>query len=107
MTLSSDRLELIAVVDLIEGDGSTVVPVDYKKGRPPRHGPAWDPELVQLCVQGLLLRDNGYDCEAGELYFAETRERRRIEFDDHLVAKSLGYVERLREVARREAPHLR
>lgn len=104
VTLSSDRLGLIAVVDLVEGDSASVRPVDYKKGRAPRHGPAWEPELIQLCVQGLLLRENGYDCEAGELYFAETRERRTVEFDEALVSKTLEYVEALRDVARVEAP---
>jgi CRISPR-associated protein Cas1 len=103
--LGSERLGLVAVIDLLEpGDGS-VVPVDTKKGRPPAHGPAWEPELLQLCVQGLLLREHGYVCDHGELYFAQTRERRRVVFDDALVDQTLALVERLREVAgRAEAP---
>src|SRR5579859_6571857 len=32
--LSSDAYGLIAKMDLVEGDGAAVVPVDYKKGRP-------------------------------------------------------------------------
>jgi CRISPR-associated protein Cas1 len=103
--LGSERFGLVAVIDLLEpGDGS-VVPVDTKKGRPPAHGPAWEPELLQLCVQGLLLREHGYVCDHGELYFAQTRERRRVDFDDALVEQTLALVERLREVAgRAEAP---
>jgi hypothetical protein len=34
VTLSSQTHLLIAKMDLIEGEGGTVVPVDYKKGSP-------------------------------------------------------------------------
>lgn len=36
VTLSSDRLGVIARLDLVEGAGGAVVPVDYKKGVPHR-----------------------------------------------------------------------
>lgn len=103
VTLGSQRLGLIAKADIIESaeDGS-VVPVEIKRGRPPSHGPAWSPELVQLCAIGLLLQDHGYKCTHGEIFFAETRERRAVPFDDELVSKTLDVVRRLRLVA--EAP---
>ena len=97
--LGSERLGLIAVADIIESSGGSVVPVEVKRGRPPLHGPAWSPELVQLCAIGLLLRDNGYECAEGEIYFAETRERRTVEFDEKLVSQTLDLVEKLRVVA--------
>ena len=57
VTLSSPRLGLIAKLDLIESDGGRVVPVDCKRGKHPHVGTAaHDPERVQLCAQGLLLR---------------------------------------------------
>jgi CRISP-associated protein Cas1 len=103
--IGSERLGLIAVIDLLEADDGAVRPVDVKKGRPPSHGPAWEPELVQLCVQGLILRDAGYTCDRGVLYFAETNERRVVEFDEQLVDRTLDLVRRLRLVASRaEAP---
>lgn len=37
ITLSSDRLGIIAKLDLVEGEGNVVTPVDYKKGKRP-HG---------------------------------------------------------------------
>jgi CRISP-associated protein Cas1 len=57
VTLSSETLGLIAKLDLIESEDGSVQPVDYKRGRRP-HVPAGahEPELVQLCVQGLILR---------------------------------------------------
>jgi CRISP-associated protein Cas1 len=39
ITLSSTRLGLIARMDLIEGEGNRVTPVDYKPRRPPQTPP--------------------------------------------------------------------
>ncbi len=51
--LASEHLGLTAKIDLVEGEGSRVTPVDYKRGKRP-HLPkgAYEPELVQLCAQG-------------------------------------------------------
>jgi len=100
VTLSSERLGLIARLDLVEGSGDAVTPVDYKRGKRPHVDKgAWDPERVQLCVQGLLLRDHGYTCDEGILYFAGSRERVRIPFDDELVAQTTDAIGGLRAVA--------
>ena len=81
ITLSSDRLGLIARMDLIESDGAKVTPVDYKRGKRPHvERGAYDPERVQLCVQGMLLREHGYECDEGVLYFVGSRERVRVAF---------------------------
>jgi CRISP-associated protein Cas1 len=100
VTLSSDRLGLIAKLDLIEVEDGAVVPVDYKRGSRP-HVPAgaYEPELAQLCVQGLILEDNGYRCDEGALYFRASRERVRVRFDAELRSKALAAVHGLRLVA--------
>jgi len=54
---------------------------------------------VQLCVQGLLLEDNGYRCTEGVLYFAESRERVRVVFDDELRDATRNAIGGLRLVA--------
>lgn len=98
--LSSSELGLVARIDLVEADGTSVCPVDYKRGSPPSIPErAWEPERVQLCVQGILLREAGYHCDHGELWFAETRQRVRVEFDDALVARTLQLVLDLRAAA--------
>lgn len=103
--VSSDQLGLIARIDLLESDGVKVQPVDYKRGRAPANvRRAWDPERVQLCVQGLILRENGYDCDGGVLYFAESRERVDVPFEDSLIAQTLEAVLGLREVAAKDLP---
>ena len=77
ITLSSNRLGLIAKMDLVEGEGSRVTPVDYKRGKRPHvQQGAYEPERVQLCVQGLILEEHGYECSEGVLYFVESNPRR-------------------------------
>ena len=100
VTLSSERLGLIARMDLVESVDGRVAPVDYKHGKRPHvERGAYEPERVQLCVQGLLLREHGYDCAEGVLYFVGSRERVRVEFDDALVETTRRAVEGLRRVA--------
>ena len=100
ITLSSNRLGLIAKMDLIEGEGNTVTPVDYKRGKRP-HVPkgAYDPERIQLCVQGLILEEHGYTCNEGVLYFVESKERVRVAFDDELRTLTHNAVNGLRLIA--------
>lgn len=97
--LSSRRLGLIAKADIIEQQDGEVVPVEVKRGRPPKNDSAWMPEKVQLCVIGLILRDNGYKCSEGQIYFAKTRKRTTIPLDDTLVEYTLQLIEKLRVVA--------
>ncbi len=100
ITLSSNRLGLIAKMDLVEGEGSVVTPVDYKRGKRP-HIPqgAYDPERIQLCVQGLILEEHGYTCYEGVLYFVESKERVRVVFDEELRAQTRAAVDGLRFIA--------
>lgn len=98
--VSSSRLGLSARIDVVEAAGGRVVPVDVKKGKPPGTPEgAWEPERVQLCVQGLLLREEGFRTDHGELYFAGARRRVRVDFDEQLVARTLELVEAARAVA--------
>ena len=85
LELSSDALGLIAKLDLAEFEGRRAVPVDTKRGKRP-HVPrgAYDPERVQLCAQGLLLEEHGYESPEGVLYFAASRERVKVVFDAEL-----------------------
>jgi len=79
--MGSARLGATAKMDLIEartgGDdlfrALEVCPVDYKAGAP-REGAdgneLWDADKMQLGVQALILRDNGYTCSEGVTYFS-------------------------------------
>jgi len=87
-------------IDLLEGDGSQVTPVDYKRGEAPGipEG-AYEPERVQLCAQGLVLMENGYLCQEGIIYFAKSKKRVTIPFDQGLVGRTKQLIADLREVA--------
>lgn len=96
--LSSEELGATAVIDLIEREGRRVRPVDYKRGKRPAVAEgAWEPERVQLCVQGLLLREHGYQCHEGVLYFAGSKQRVRVRFTPQLVERTQELLRSLRE----------
>jgi CRISPR-associated protein Cas1 len=100
--LASDRLGVIARIDLVEGAGRSVVPVDYKKGAPRAgdDGPvAWPADRVQVGVQALILRDNGYDCQEAVLYYSATRQRVRVPLDAALIAETTAAIAAARATA--------
>ncbi|MGH2763644.1 MAG: CRISPR-associated protein Cas4 [Thermoleophilaceae bacterium] len=103
--LSSDELGLIAKVDLLEPRGRSVVPIEYKRGRPRSpEQPLWEPELAQVCAHVLLLREARFRVEHAEVYFSETRTRHRVEIDDELIASTLRAIAELRNTAARDEP---
>lgn len=100
VTVGSDKLGAIARIDLIEIENERVIPVDYKRGEPPdTPAGAWEPERVQVCLQGLLLRENGYECEEGALYFVKSQQRVRVPFTDELIARTLELLDQARQTA--------
>jgi CRISPR-associated protein Cas1 len=100
VALSSSQLGLSAKIDLVEGEGGAVSPVDYKRGKPPPNElGAYEPERVQLCAYGLLLRENGYACERGVLYFAAAKTRVTVELDEALCSRTLELLAQARQTA--------
>jgi len=103
--LGSETLGVVAKLDLVEATVETlptcpesgarntaertalrVVPVEYKSG-PPRAAAdgslvLWDADRMQLGLQMLLLRENGYACDEGVVYYRQTRQRVRFTLDD-------------------------
>ncbi|HLI31567.1 MAG TPA: CRISPR-associated endonuclease Cas1 [Solirubrobacteraceae bacterium] len=105
ITVSSARLGLIAKIDVLRSKDGVVVPVEYKRGLPRSpEAPLWQPELVQLCAQVLILRDCGYEVPHAEAYFAQTRSRYRVEITEELVAATLDAVKSLRADAEGDQP---
>ena len=102
--LSDDDLGAIARIDLVEADGLTVTPVDYKRGTVPNiPGNVYEPERVQLCLQGLLLRAHGYRCNEGVIYFVGSKRRVTVAFDDELVTRTRSLLHETRAMANRGA----
>lgn len=102
VTLSSERVRVIAKLDLIEVENGSVTPVDYKHGRPKESNDTmglWPADRVQLALQGLILREHGYDCKEGVVYYATTKQRVRVEFDDDLIQEAESAARRAWKLA--------
>lgn len=107
VSLSSDAYGLIAKLDLIEVAEGIVTPVDYKRGTPRKNEStgeleAWDADRVQLAVQALVLRDNGYSCDEGVIYYVSTKQRVRVPIDEVLVTQTLQALADARRAASSE-----
>ena len=87
--MGSDRLGIVAKMDLVESKAEKddllsvleVCPVDYKAGAPREGEDAnelWDTDRMQLGLQALILRDNGYTCNEGVIYYRATKQRVRL-----------------------------
>jgi CRISPR-associated protein Cas1 len=98
--LSAPKEGLTAKMDLIEGSGNHVIPVDYKRGEvPDNEDRAWDPDRVQLCAQALVLKENGYSCNRGVLYYIASKTRVDVPIDEFLAIRTQHLVGELRKLA--------
>lgn len=101
LSLTGEKVGITCRIDLLEGDGQNVTPVEYKRGEAPRipEG-AYEPDRVQLCAQGLVLKENNYRCDGGIIYFAASKKRVRIDFDKALVNRTKDLISELRSTAK-------
>ena len=100
LSLSSDHLGLVAKLDLLEDEEGRACPIDYKRGHGPGDGDGiWDADRIQLGVQMLLVRENGYPCERGYVYYAETKQRVALPWTEALERLVLETVTQARRVA--------
>ena len=101
LMLSAPGEGLICKIDVLEIEGNVATPIDYKRGKQPDipEG-AWEPERVQVCAQGLILREAGYRSDRGELYFIESKRRVPVVFDDELVARTRELISSLRRMGK-------
>ena len=91
MTLSSEEHRVIAKLDLTKFQDGRATPIDYKRGRPKRTEDgleAWPSDQVQLAVQALVLRANGYQCVEGIIFYQKTRQRVRITFGSKVIEEA-------------------
>lgn len=101
VSLSSDALGLTAKLDLVSTLGDEAVPVETKRGHvPDRPERSYEPERVQLMAQGLLLREHGYRCTHGFLYYRGSRTRVEVPFTPELEATTRDYLARAQAAAR-------
>lgn len=83
VTLSAPVEGLVAKMDLIDSQSGQAIPVEYKRGRAPEDGCCGQPsDMVQLAAQALVLRENGWAVERGFFYYAESREKVEVFFEE-------------------------
>lgn len=105
VSLGSDTLGLSGKLDLVETEGDTATPVDTKRGHVPDNPlHCYEPERVQLMAQGLLLREHGYRCAEGLLYFAASRRRVAVPLDEALEARTRFLLAEAHAAMRRTEP---
>lgn len=99
LLLSSDAHRLIARIDLVETSGTKATPVDYKRGKAPEYGAAWDPDQVQICVQAFILRDKGWQVDEGIIYYVASKRRITIPITPELEAMTENAIANARRTA--------
>lgn len=118
--LGSERLGVLAKLDLVEMrttpvdeaapdlfSVTEVCPVDYKAGSPNagEHGvELWDTDRMQLGLQVLVLRDNGYCCKQGIIYYRGTKQRVPLEVTPELEAWVIDRIAAARRTATEPIP---
>jgi CRISPR-associated protein Cas1 len=110
--LGSERFGVVAKMDLVEatlggGGVESVCPVDYKAGSPREGEEAnelWDTDRMQLGVQCLVLRENGYRCDGGIIYYRGTKQRVPLEYTAELEAWILAKIAAARAVSKGPIP---
>jgi len=127
LTLSSEKLKLIAKLDLAEIDESnhTAIPVEYRKGRPQHihltddqlpdelepgeemqltRVEPWPTDRVQVGLQTLLLEEHGYTVPHAVLYYASEKRKLTIAVDDDLRNEALSTLEQAVNAAQHDRP---
>jgi len=103
VVLGSERLGITGKLDLVSTADNSAVPVETKRGRVPNNEHhCYEPERVQLMAQGLLLREHGYQCDHGVLYFAGSRTRVDVPFTAELEARTRELIAEARAAADRD-----
>lgn len=81
MPLWSARLGLTGRADIVEFNGETPYPVEYKSGSARK----WAHEAIQVCAQAICLEEMlGVAVPAGAIWYHASKQRREIEFSADL-----------------------
>lgn len=98
--ISAHEIGIVCRLDLIEGKDGHVIPVEYKRGYIPKiEGGAYESDKVQLCAQGLALKENGYECNEGIIYFVKSKQKVPVIFDEFLISRTKELINGLRLMA--------
>ena len=105
--ISSEKLGICGVIDLVESrDGKRLI-VDYKKGSPWRtvdgEWIAKQNDALQLAGYALLLRENGIYVDGADIYYTEIKHHVPVELSDELLQAFHDTTDQARQTAERGA----
>lgn len=106
ITLSSDRLRVVAKMDVVQIEDGHARPIDYKRGRPAETSAgleAWPADRVQIVLQAIVLRESGYRCDEGIVYYRSTNQRVRVAISEDAIQEAETAVASAWKAARQGA----
>jgi CRISPR-associated exonuclease Cas4 len=101
--LYSEELRLSGFADVVEEEGESFIPVEYKHGKEGK----WLNDHVQLCAQAMCLEERLPDraqIPYGYIFYFGSRRRVQVHFTPDLRAKTMETIELAFEVASRDRP---
>jgi len=101
ITLSSVDFGIISKLDILESKLGKVSPVEIKKGSGPEEG-AWPADIVQIGAQIQILKDNGYRCNEGYIYYSASNKKIRIEYNDDVLIELITSINGLQSSVEKE-----
>jgi CRISP-associated protein Cas1 len=113
--LGSARYGVTCKLDLVETvpdpddlfNRLSACPVEYKVSAPQVGEDGvriWDTDKMQLGLQCLILRENGYRCDAGLLYYRQTKQRIQLDYTPELENWIVQQIEAARVCANGAIP---
>ncbi|ACK64596.1 CRISPR-associated protein Cas4 [Rippkaea orientalis PCC 8801] len=97
----SDRLQIKGIIDAVEEKESSLVPVEYKKGRMSQHLN----DHFQLCAAALCLEEKtGKIITYGEIFYHANRRRQRVDFSDRLRCSTEQAIHHTHELVNQKMP---
>lgn len=102
--LTSDRLKLTGIVDLVEGDADGARIVDYKRGsarRDPETGEriAKEYDAVQVAAHSMLLEETGMKVASAAIYYAADKRHVPVDLNPDLMDFARESIEKARRSA--------
>ncbi len=116
LSLTSEKLGITGKLDAIEEDNNHYAPIESKNSAGTEgkqkfviekwelSPDAWPNDQIQLCAQGLLLRDNGFNSDYGYIYYRGAKERVKIEFNVNLIHSTLEVIKASSEISKNPIP---
>jgi CRISPR-associated protein Cas1 len=97
--ISGEEIGVTARIDLIEGDNQKVWPVEYKKGlAPAKDKDVWPSDAAQITLYVIILRENGYRCDEGYIYYSASKRRINVKVDDEVIKWVTDEASKAREL---------